>query len=146
MAIKKTVITKYTTLKKAYDAGAITLEDVRATRLDHLKNWETGSTATRIYSYMPPGKQTNWREYMKLHEAVLRGETLTPLDQAFYDTFPGHNESHKKAYDKCVKVFQWVIQCIAANNEKEKLIENATTADEILAVLDPEYPPWPLNR
>jgi hypothetical protein len=145
MAIKKTVITKYTHLKKAFLAGELSMEEVKTIRLNDLKDWQTGSTSKRIYSYMPSGKQTNWREFMKLHETVLKDETLTPLNQVIYDTFPNNNDTKQQAYDKCIKVFNWIMQCIADTNEKERQIEETSTVAEILAVPDPQYKPWPLK-
>jgi len=145
MAIKKTVYTKYSPLKKAYDSGQLTLAQVRNKRISGLKDWQHGRTALLIYSHMPFGKQVKWKEYMKLHERVLMKKQLTPLDQTIYDTFPYPNESHQDAYDRCVSAFRWIIQCVRCSDETERRLQAADTVDQLIGLSDPEYPEWPLK-
>lgn len=127
-------------IKQGLDGGEITLDDAKKILLENIKQ----STNEYVTVYMPNWKYTQWLRYQELHEKILAGDTLSPLNFAIYSGFPDSSESNQDAYDRCVAGLSWILMCIAANDVIEAAILAMKSSDDLLTIPEPQYPVWPL--
>jgi hypothetical protein len=116
------------------------LKEAKEYKLDAIK----GLTYRTITSRLPQWKQAKWNEYIRIYEKHERGETLTRLEQAVFDAFPGEGETHRSRYEDAVKAMEWILKCVAVNNKKEEELKKARGIKTIRGIEDPSYPAWPL--
>ncbi|MCP5103804.1 MAG: hypothetical protein GY950_10520 [bacterium] len=116
--------------------------------LEQAKEYRRGAIKSRTYTvvtgHMPEWRQLKWRDYMSLHERVQAGDTLNELDQFAYDCFLDDGETHESAYGTCKQAFQWVLQCVTANNAAEQQVPGCSSLQQLKDLSDPDYPGWDL--
>jgi len=140
MAIIKKTITKVTYIKEEYNSGLISLEEAKAKRIADIK----AETYKIVTKYMPEWKQISYNKFLTLYERVQNNETLSGIDQAFYNNFPDKGETHQEFYNKCVSAIGWILTCIQNNDNSEGLVLASNNIDELVNVPDPVYPAWPI--
>lgn len=118
----------------------LNLAEAKVYKLDDIK----GETFRTIATYLPQWKQAKWREFIRIHDKHLAGQSLTRLEQSTYDSFPNEVESADFRYKKAVKAFEWIIKCVAVNDKKEAELQKAKSIKAIRKIKDATYPSWPL--
>lgn len=115
-------------------------KEAKEYKIHHIKRL----THTTITTRMPEWKQIRWRDYMRIHEAVQDGKPLNALDRVVYDGFPTGDETNETAYNKCVAAMEWIVRCIAANDDAEAKVPACSTVRAVKKLPDPAYPEWSL--
>lgn len=118
-----------------------TLDEAKVYKLADIKN----KTFNFISVYMPQWRQLKWNEYIKIYEKQEMGETLTPLEQAVYNGFPDDDETYFSCYEDALTAMNWILQCVAVNNQKEAEYKAASSIEEMKRIGDAVYPAWPLS-
>jgi hypothetical protein len=101
-------------------------------------------TMNHIESVMPQWRLNRWRRYYDIAQKVMTSgySALNMIEKSEYDSFPDPGETHETCMVYVPACLQWTVDCITAHKTAEVELQNATTVDEIAAVVV-QYPTYP---
>jgi hypothetical protein len=140
MAITKKTYSKYTQLKDEYEAGLITLNNVKLKIVSDLEI----NTYNYVITYMPEWRQLKWDKYIGLHEKITSGSKLSDYESQFYNSFPEDSETYSECYINALKAMAWISLCTQKHDEQKTKIMQATDIEKVVNMILPDYPKWVL--